>query len=116
MLLPLGDIVEDITRSHNGDKGDSFEGLKGTVPSRELWVRLKRRGLQAWRGIRKSVWKVLLTSLHGGNKTPCPVSKRVETRIWWRSQHWLLIESFDHKEKEQHEDVGGEEFTREGDG
>jgi hypothetical protein len=36
------------------------------------------------------------------------VSKRVETRIWWRSRHWLLIESFDHEEKEQHGDVDGE--------
>ena len=54
-LLPLGDIVEDITRSHNGDKGDSFENLKGAAPSRELWVGLRRQGLQAWQGIRKSV-------------------------------------------------------------
>ena len=46
MSLPLGDIVEDATGSHDGDKGDSSKSLKGATPSRKLWARLGRRGLK----------------------------------------------------------------------
>ena len=46
--LPLGDIIEDTTGSHDGDKGDSSEGLKAATPCGQLRVgRGRGRGLQS---------------------------------------------------------------------
>jgi hypothetical protein len=52
--LPLGDIIEDTTGGHNGDKGDSSEGLKAATPCGQLRVG-RRRGLQLRWPIRKGL-------------------------------------------------------------
>ena len=53
MPVFLGDIVKSTTGSHDGDKGNSSDSLKGATPSRELWMGRRRRRLQSRRGIRK---------------------------------------------------------------
>jgi hypothetical protein len=45
--LPLSDVIEDTTSSHDSDKGDSSESLKAATPCGQFRVGWRRRGLQA---------------------------------------------------------------------
>jgi hypothetical protein len=45
--LPLGDIIKDSTSSHDGEKGNSSEGLKAAAPCGQLGMGWRRRGLQS---------------------------------------------------------------------
>ena len=35
--LPLGDVIDDTAGSHDGEKSDSSEHLKATMPCGQLW-------------------------------------------------------------------------------
>lgn len=46
--LPLGDVIEDTTGSHDGDKGNSSKRLKAATPCGQPRARWWRWFLQSW--------------------------------------------------------------------